>query len=200
MSTEENWLCHLIDNHLIEKPIFTTYFKRCKVEGEEDNCRRGGKITFGAEDLENCDQEVLVSVPISVGYHWRFQIEESWFDNEKLGDSANAIADSGTSYILAPFPIYRKIIEKLRAKQLGKAILVPCNSTFEMSWVINGVKLRLPSSELMLKLGDGSGTVCRLALDLRISGGWSLGTPFNRRFCQIHDVKERKIGFSNSKI
>lgn len=76
---------------------------------------------------------------------------------------------------------------------------MPCNSTFELTWTINDVELRLPSSQLMLKLGDGSGFMCRLAVDLRISGGWSFGTPFNRHFCQIHDIKERKIGISLSK-
>jgi hypothetical protein len=77
--------------------------------------------------------------------------------------------------------------------------MVPCNSTFELSWLINGVELKLPSSQLMLKVGDGTGWMCRLAVDLRISGGWSFGTPFHRHYCQIHNVEERKIGFTQSK-
>jgi hypothetical protein len=104
----------LIESQVIERPIFTTYLRRCRVENQADVCHNGGIITFGAEDPVNCKRNVLTWAPILSGYHWRFRIEEARLDGEKFGDAAQAISDSGTSYILAPFPAYRKVIDKLK--------------------------------------------------------------------------------------
>jgi hypothetical protein len=80
----------------------------------DGTCRNGGTITFGKEDTDNCDRHILIWVPISSGFHWRFRIDEARLDGVEIGDSAQTISDSGTSYILAPFPSYRKIIDKLK--------------------------------------------------------------------------------------
>lgn len=104
----------LIDNQLIEQPIFTSHLKRCTVNGKADNCKNGGQITFGSMDVENCQQNIKVWAPVSTGYHWRFRIDQAKLDSQTLGDSAVAIVDSGTSYILAPFTAYRQIIDKLK--------------------------------------------------------------------------------------
>ncbi|KAI6192076.1 Seminal fluid protein [Aphelenchoides bicaudatus] len=145
-NTGNSILALLIDNQLIQEPIFTSHLKKCSVNGEADNCRSGGQITFGGQDVENCQRTVKVWAPITPGYHWRFRIDQAKLDGQVIGDSAVAIVDSGTSYILAPFTAYRQIIDKLKARQLGRAILAPCNSSFELSWTINDVELRLPSS------------------------------------------------------
>jgi hypothetical protein len=113
-STGSSILTLLIKNQLIEQPIFTSHLKRCSVKNEADNCKNGGRITFGSMDTLNCESTVKVWAPISSGYHWRFRIDQAKLDGQSLGDSAAAIVDSGTSYILAPFTAYRQIIRKLK--------------------------------------------------------------------------------------
>lgn len=116
-STGDSVLGLLVEHNLIDRPIFTTHLKRCKVDGEADNCRSGGKVTFGDEDLENCEPTVLIWIPIVSGYHWRFRVKEAKLDGEQLSGDTPVIVDSGTSYILAPFPAYRKIVDILKVGQ-----------------------------------------------------------------------------------
>lgn len=54
---------------LLDKPIFTLFFKKCPKDQRE--CSNGGVITLGGQDTKNCDSQIIGYVPVfSYGGPW----------------------------------------------------------------------------------------------------------------------------------
>lgn len=75
---------------------------------------------------------------------------------------------------------------------------VNCDTQIKMNLELNGVTLEITQEHLVRK----DENVCTLAIfemDLAVSIQWILGDPLLQAYCQIHDVKNERIGFVKSK-
>ncbi|KAI6209824.1 Peptidase A1 domain-containing protein [Aphelenchoides besseyi] len=174
---------------LMDKPIFTAYLRKCS---------QGGQITFGSEDKANC-QKVKRWVDVDPGVpHWRFSMQSISVNGYRKRGPMKVISDTGTSDIVVPTEVANRIGRAIGAVNRGGGRYVRCGKEFNVKLRIKGHSYLLPSKQLLLPAGNG---YCRLG----ISGGaeqlgvWILGDPFLRSFCNVHDIKRRRIGFAKLK-
>ncbi|KAI6231927.1 Peptidase A1 domain-containing protein [Aphelenchoides besseyi] len=180
---------------LMDKPIFTAYLRKCS---QGSSCSRGGQITFGSEDKAHCE-EVKDYVDVDRGVpHWRFSMHSISVNGYRRKGPMKVISDTGTSDIIVSTEVANRIGRAIGAMNRYGGRYVRCGKEFNVKLRINGHSYLLPSKQLLLPAGNG---YCRLG----ISGGaermgvWILGDPFLRSFCNVHDIKRRRIGFAKVK-
>jgi hypothetical protein len=94
-----------VDEGHMDLPIFTTYLTKCRTV----HCPKGGMITFGAEDKQNCG-EVKTWVDIVPGemvhlhcctsyyldsMHWAFKMDAFKVNGRRMAGPAQAMTDTG---------------------------------------------------------------------------------------------------------
>ncbi|KAI6204937.1 Eukaryotic aspartyl protease [Aphelenchoides besseyi] len=116
----------------------------------------------------------------------------------KCSQGSSCSRDTGTSDIIVSTEVANRIGRAIGAMNRYGGRYVRCGKEFNVKLRINGHSYLLPSKQLLLPAGNG---YCRLG----ISGGaermgvWILGDPFLRSFCNVHDIKRRRIGFAKVK-
>ena len=68
-----------------------------------------------------------------------------------------------------------------------------------MTFVINGKEYNLTSAVLTMDNGKGNGQCLLAVYPMDWSGmsiRWTLGAPFIRQWCNIHDVQNLKLGLA----
>lgn len=110
----------------------------------------------------------------------------------------SAITDTGSPYIYAPAKDVHKIAKHLNAEYLQQYLMLPCNSTVDLSFTINDQEVTVDSSEMLLKV-KWHREKCVLALMPSPTSFWILGNPFIRSWCIVHDVNAKWIGFAKNK-
>ncbi|KAI6204876.1 hypothetical protein M3Y94_00728000 [Aphelenchoides besseyi] len=180
---------------LMDKPIFTAYLRKCPGRG---SCSQGGRITFGSEDKAHCNN-VKDWVRVDAGVpHWRFSIQRIAVGRFRKNGRIKVISDTGTSDIIVSTGVANSIGRSIGATRRGGEHYVSCRKRFTTQLKINGHYYSIPSAQVLQPVGNGR---CRLA----ISGGaeglgvWILGDPFLRSFCNVHDIRRRRIGFAKVK-
>ncbi|KAI6191480.1 Peptidase A1 domain-containing protein [Aphelenchoides bicaudatus] len=132
------------------------------------NHKAGGSITFGQVDTLNCSPNVYY-VPLSSTKYWEFKADQIMIGNKSIGLPEHL---PGLPYI-------------------------SCKYKFVVSFLINGAKFSLTAQELMVRYPDG----CVLEVDVtewKNDRAWVLGVPFGRTYCNVHDLGQKRIGFSRA--
>ncbi|CAD5221013.1 unnamed protein product [Bursaphelenchus okinawaensis] len=174
---------------LMDNPIFTTYLSKCA----QSQCDNGGVITFGDLDQKNCGRVAdWVEIEPSSD-HWEVKIAGIGVRDKFIGLSGNAVSDTGTSHIVVPKKVMEVIVQELRPKEVQGAYALPCNSKLSFSIIINNKEYPIISDNLLIPHDDG---MCELAIVGADFPVILLGDPFIRSYCQIHDIKNRKLGFA----
>ncbi|KAI1709455.1 eukaryotic aspartyl protease domain-containing protein [Ditylenchus destructor] len=185
---------------LLDKPLFTVYLD---TEGVNFTNARGGLFTYGGLDSENCASDVNY-VKLSSDSWWEFNI-----DNVNVGKKykhkkkAAVISDTGTSLIIGPPKIVKKIAKAVGATYNDDygVYLIDCKATYEpVTFTINKVDYNLTSSVLTMDVGLEDNT-CLFGIDAVDFGGgldWILGDPFIRQYCNVYDIGNKRMGFSAS--
>jgi len=181
----------LVEEGKMDKPIFTTFMKKC--DGE---CEDGGSLTLGGFDNVNC-QEPIHWVPVVTGTSmWRFNVSGIKVGNYERKDLKYfAITDTGTSYIQMPTPLFQAAVKELKAEKKGEFYLAPCNSKFSMEFTVNGKTFPVTEKEVMLNQGFGDKCVVAIG-DAGKFDMFLLGDAFIRGHCQVYDIKEKRVGFA----
>jgi len=178
-----------VDQGLMDKPIFTTFLRKCNGE-----CENGGSITLGGFDNVNCQSDVHWT-PVATGTSmWRFYVTNLKVGNLQQSIREYAITDSGTSYIQFPTRLFTAVVRELKAEKQSDYLLVPCDSKFQMEFTINGKVFKVTEKEVLLN--QGFGKKCVLAIgDAGQFNMFLLGDAFLRGHCVVFDIKNKKVGF-----
>ncbi|CAD5221011.1 unnamed protein product [Bursaphelenchus okinawaensis] len=178
-----------VEEGLMDNPIFTTYLTKCA----QQQCDNGGIITFGEEDTKNCGKVADWVSVVPRTTHWKVKMAGLKVGDQFVNVSVNGVSDTGTSHLIVPTNVMRTIVQQLKPQQVQGGYLMQCNSKFSISVIINNKEYPISSDNLLI---PQQGNLCQLA----IAGGdfpfVLLGDPFIRSYCQVHDVKNRKLGFA----
>ncbi|CAD5233640.1 unnamed protein product [Bursaphelenchus xylophilus] len=177
---------------LMDKPIFTVFMWECF-----GDCEDGGLITFGDFDKRNCCNVRGWAKAFPSEFLWMFRMDSAMIDDVELTSNVNAITDTGASHIFMPKKDFKKIVALLNPVRRGGGWTLPCQTDFVLYFIINGIKYRLPARYILRYMG--SAKPCQLMLEVSDAAHWSLGDPFIRKYCQVHDVANRRIGFAPSR-
>uniref|UniRef100_A0A0N5A658 Peptidase A1 domain-containing protein n=1 Tax=Parastrongyloides trichosuri TaxID=131310 RepID=A0A0N5A658_PARTI len=191
-------IINAINNGLLDEPIFTVYLQHDGLESI--NGKIGGAITYGNFDNENCDSRIDYH-PLSSASYWQFKItgfSMGTYRKSKYG--WEAISDTGTSFIGAPNFILSKItrIAGARFSRKYDSYVINCDAQIPDIKISIGKKVYTINQKYLIDKIDNN--VCVLSFFGMDSGGyspqWILGDPFIMSYCQIHDIKNKRIGFA----
>ncbi|KAI6198144.1 hypothetical protein M3Y94_01310200 [Aphelenchoides besseyi] len=177
---------------VFNEPIFTAFFADC----DSEVCEQGGQITFGGYDEDNCEAKDQIHwVPVNAkSMYWEFSMDSITAGAFAIGP-VKSITDTGTSFILGPIADVQKLADAIGATTHDGAYFASCTANFTITFQIDGRFYPMLSKDLIIDNTNSSG-ICALALGSAKFEFWLLGDSFIRQYCQVYDVKERRVGFS----
>ncbi|VDM23635.1 unnamed protein product [Toxocara canis] len=185
-----------VEQKVINESIFTVFLRKAG----QPVLANGGVYTFGAFDNVNCEGEINY-VHLSSATYFQFVLQKFSFGPTQMGSThVQVISDTGTSFIGAPADVFTMIIKAIGATKDPYGVVVPCNhGEFpNMTLTINGHDYTLTSHHYITNTNR-----CELAMfsmnSIGLGPAWILGDPFIRAYCNVHDMKNQRIGFARSK-
>jgi len=186
---------HGFDLGLFDEPVFTV---RLVNEGADSRDEKGGDLSLGNRDPENCAGDANF-IPIAVAGFWSFNVDAVGPNGQKNKKSQFALISFGTPLMLLSYEDLMDLTVATSAYynfDFGM-YQVDCNSKFSWSIYVGDNELKVENENLVWKLDDGT---CLLA-----ASDWGeaahpvdliVAVPFLRQFCSIFDVKNGKVGFA----
>ncbi|KAI6209216.1 Gastricsin [Aphelenchoides besseyi] len=181
-----------LDQGLFRLPIFTIHLKKCKTKN--GSCEDGGSLTIGDFDPLNCHR-VLIWIPLATynSPEWKIHLDGFQINGKYTMNPTEALVDSGTSTLVVDRVVLDQIVKTIGAMKRYDKYIVPCNTHFTFSIVIENQVFDIMSSDLLLEIGRN---YCQLAIDEGAYGLWLLGDPLYLRFCVAHNFQDRTVGLA----
>jgi len=179
--------------NLVEKSVFSFYLGW---RGNE------GKLTFGGYD-ENMFVGELTWVPVTKPKYWQIEIDGFSMGSHSSKMAAQAIVDTGSTFIAAPVADVEKIANIVGVQYFlaESVMMLDCDMVDDMpdlTLYINGKEFTIPSYMLFFQMQEN----CIFAIegrDISTTGStWILGNAFLRRFYTVFDVEKQQIGFAQA--
>lgn len=191
---------NMIDQGLVEEPLFAFWFNR-KQDGSE-----GGELTIGGMDPEHYTGNITWA-PVSLKAYWEFKVDAMLFGDQALCQGGcNAIADTGTSLMTGPTAEVNKIYAAAGATPISGIAIIDCTKiaglpTFVIT--ISGVKFPLTPQQYVLQVTEMGQTECLLGItgmDIPAPAGplWILGDVFQGPYYTVYDVGNTRVGFADA--
>ncbi|EYC42072.1 hypothetical protein Y032_0545g3251 [Ancylostoma ceylanicum] len=187
-------LLRAVELDLLEQPIITVFLKRT---GSEENAR-GGMITYGGLDLENCEESVSYEPVAPRRAYWQIKLNRVSTGNYSTDIGWYAESDTGASFIRGPAAIISAIARELGAQydQSNDLYFIGCDAPAALNFTIGTKQYTVGAKNLIIKVQKD---VCILGLShwsgSDLDGHWLLGDPFVREYCHVYDLAAKKIGF-----
>ena len=198
INKQANFIEMLFEQMKINKRLFSFYFNI--------NDNKNSSLNIGGIDNNNFIGKITWCDVISENY-WEIKIDSIKYDNEIIIDCENnnfcsGIIDTGTSMIAAPSDIYNKLDKKLQVDFNCNNINLLKNLIIKIS----GVEFILEPNFYILKIPDtlSYNDNCLSAImqiDNMNNNGQTiiLGLPFLKKYYNIFDRDNKKIGFALAK-
>nr|AAS72876.1 aspartyl protease [Triatoma infestans] len=191
---------NMIDQGLLDKPVFSVYLNRNPDE------EVGGEIIFGGVDEKRFNKESLTTVPLTNPTYWMFKMDEvstsgtngkSWCQN-----GCRATADTGTSFIVGPTKEVAEIMEFLDAQVLQGVGYVPCDELHKLpdiTFHLNGKGYTLKAEDYVLEMTEAGEKACIVGFASLPQPFWILGDVFLGKYYTIFNVEDRTVSFASLK-
>ncbi|XP_035390651.1 gastricsin-like isoform X3 [Electrophorus electricus] len=189
----------MIQESLIEEPVFAFYLSRKSESGSE--------VMFGGTD-PSYYQGQINWVPVQQNSHWQLVFEGFEVNHQSTGwceNGCTAITDTGTSLLECPPQYVDSLHQMLGAQQDQHGNYVfdcsEVSSLPPLTFIMNGAHLHLPASAYVLQEEDSNGN-CRSGIKHsheEYRNGlpyWILGDVFLRQFYSVFDQGNARVGFA----
>lgn len=180
---------NMIQQGVILKPIFSVWMDR-----NESN-PNGGELIFGGSDKSKYSGD-LKYVPISKAGFWQFNMDGGSIGNfEFCSGGCQAVCDTGTSLIIAPYQDYDVISNSINVDVFGN---VDCDQVKNLPNIVlymNGHRFEIePKYYISTSMKDGA-EICSLAISLN-NDLWILGDVFIGNYYTEFDYGGMQVGFA----
>ncbi|XP_037927941.1 lysosomal aspartic protease-like [Teleopsis dalmanni] len=178
---------------LVDADVFSFYLAR------DGSATDGGELIFGGSDSTYYTGD-LTYVPVSEQGYWQFTMDSASIDGNSMCDSCQAIADTGTSLIVAPSSAYTYFNEYIggSANSDGQ-YFVDCSTVSELpdlSFVIGGTTFNLSPSDYIVGVQNDGETYCMSSITYLGTDFWILGDVFIGRYYTEFDLGNNRVGFA----
>ncbi|KAM8721069.1 hypothetical protein ACLKA7_007015 [Drosophila subpalustris] len=171
---------------LISQPVFSFYLS---IDGTST---LGGELILGGSDSQYYVGN-MTYVPISVDDYWQFDMTEATLNGVTICSNCQAIADTGTSLLMAPIDAYTKIYSILNINPDASVDCATVNSMPVLKFAIGGTVFGIPPSNYVLAL-DGE---CMVGIQTMGTDFWILGDIFIGQYYTEFDLGNNRIGFAS---
>ncbi|XP_037710875.1 lysosomal aspartic protease-like [Drosophila subpulchrella] len=176
---------NMVSQGLVDNSVFSFYLAR------DGTSTQGGELIFGGSD-SSLYSGALTYVPISEQGYWQFTMAGSSVDGSSLCENCQAIADTGTSLIVAPYDAYVTLSEIVNAGEDGYLDCSTVSSLPNVTFNIGGTDFVLTPSEYIIQ---SEGT-CMSAFEYMGTDFWILGDVFIGQYYTEFDLGNNRIGFA----
>ncbi|KAH8266768.1 hypothetical protein KR026_010505, partial [Drosophila bipectinata] len=177
---------NLINNGEVEQPVFSFYLR-----DNGSTISYGGELILGGSDPTLYRGE-LTYVPVSYPAYWQFYTDAILLGNTLISMGDVAIADTGTSLLVAPQSEYDSISSLFGVDSEGLFACGTINMWPKLYFKINGVFFEV-SPEYYIIQDD---FYCSLAIQSSNQEFWILGDVFLGRYYTEFDVGNQRLGFA----
>ncbi|XP_002058249.2 lysosomal aspartic protease [Drosophila virilis] len=170
---------------LVANPVFSFYLAR------NASSDFGGELIFGGSD-HSLFAGNMVYVDVSTQDYWQFEVDNITMNGQVLCSQCQAVADTGTSLILAPTAAFELIESQLDIDADG---LIDCTRTYPtLKLAIGGVIFGIPSSAYIVFEPEN---ICVLGISYTTTDLWILGDVFIGQYYTEFDLGKNRIGFAS---
>nr|XP_016937370.1 lysosomal aspartic protease [Drosophila suzukii] len=186
---------NIIQQGLVKRSVFSVYLRR------EGTSEFGGEVIWGGVD-RSIYRGSINYVTISMPAYWQFTANSVKIQDTLLCDGCQAIADTGTSFIVVPLRAYNSINRLLNATDSGEGdAFVDCSNLCNLPNVhvnIGGTTYTLNPKDYIYKVQDTNNQTLCLSGFTYLEGNllWILGDIFLGKVYTVFDVGNERIGFA----
>lgn len=191
---------NLVDQKLVTDNVFSFWLNR--TAGPVS----GGELVLGGTDPAHFAGPITY-VPVSRAAYWQFQMDKLELKGTSFCDKCQAIADTGTSLLVGPTDVVKKLNLMIGAIPAikGEAIIdckkIPTLPVITIT--INGVDFPLTGKQYVLEVTSQGQTECIsgfLGMDIPPPAGplWILGDVFIGAYTTVFDQGNLRVGFGKS--
>jgi hypothetical protein len=155
------------------------------------------QLTIGGADSDNCNASWTYADIPKGNQMWSVAgVTAKFGDDLNTTTGIAAYFDPANAYIVGPDDLIMGIAKMANSKIVPYGdLVVDCSVSLpSLDLTINGNTYSIPSSQYIMKLPGGT---CKLALMPQEEvWGWSIGAPFYRSYCVMHDVGGARLGMA----
>ncbi|XP_043071939.1 lysosomal aspartic protease [Drosophila grimshawi] len=177
---------NMISQGLVSQQIFSFYLT------SDGSSSQGGELIFGGSD-HSLFVGNMVYANVTREDYWQFMMDNATLNGHILCTNCQAVADTGTSLIMAPAASYLIIREVLGVGSNGE---VDCSKIAQMpvlKFAINGKIFGVPGYAYVIVEGQQ----CILAIDYISTDFWILGDVFIGQYYTEFDLAQNRVGFAS---
>ncbi|BFG02817.1 pepsin-2B-like [Drosophila madeirensis] len=176
---------NLWNQSLVDAPVFSFYLETNGTQAAS----YGGELILGGSDASLYVGN-LVYAPVSSQAYWQFQMDGVTLGGTTLCTNCQAVADTGTSLLIAPYDIYLTILSLISQELSCTAI----SSLPTLTITISGVPFQIPPSAYVVQVDSA----CTLGIEyIQGTDFWILGDIFIGRYYTEFDLGNNRLGFAS---
>ncbi|NXW59082.1 PEPA protein, partial [Eurystomus gularis] len=181
---------NMMTQDLVAKDLFSVYLSK---DGTS-----GSFILFGAIDPQYTTKGISW-IPLSAETYWQIEMDSVTAGRKTLACSkgCQAIVDTGTSLLVVPNKVLRKIQRALGADSNGQVSCFFISMLPNVVFHMNGKAFPVPPSSYVIE-SDGFCSLGFEGMDVPTEEGelWILGDIFIREYYAIFDRSHNRVGLS----
>lgn len=177
---------NMISQYLLPNSVFSFYLR-----DNGSTVNYGGELILGGSD-PSLYRGGLTYVPVSQPAYWQFYTDSIKIGSTIVSVGDAAIADTGTSLIIAPLAEFNSIAALFSATSNGVFFCTSTSSMPDLVITVQGVEFRIPASYYVEQDDD----TCQLLIQSINQDFWILGDVFLGRFYTEFDVGNQRLGFA----
>ncbi|KAF2101612.1 cellular aspartic protease [Rhizodiscina lignyota] len=188
----------MIDQGLLDDPVFAFYLSDTNNEGDES------EATFGGINEDHYKGE-LTKIPLRRKAYWEVDLDAITFGKETAElDNTGAILDTGTSLIALPSTLAELLNKEIGAKKsYNGQYTIECNkrdSLPDLTFTLTGHNFTIGPYDYILEV-QGSCISSFMGMDFPSPPGpiAILGDAFLRKWFSVYDLGDNSVGLAPSK-
>ena len=189
---------NMIDQGLIDEPVFSFYLSDTNDEGAES------EAVFGGVNKDHYHGD-MVKIPLRRKAYWEVDLDAITFGDETAEiDDTGVILDTGTSLIALPSTLAELLNKEIGAKKgFNGQYTIECDkrdSLPDLTFTLTGYNFTITSFDYILEV-QGSCISAFMGFDIPEPAGplAILGDAFLRKWYSVYDLGNNAVGLAKSK-
>jgi len=189
---------NMLDQKLLDEPVFAFYLGDASKEGDESEC------TFGGINEDHFTGK-MTKIPLRRKAYWEVDLDAITFGDATAEiDNTGAILDTGTSLIALPSTLAELLNKEIGAKKsFNGQYTVECSkrdSLPDLTFTLTGHNFTIGPYDYILEV-QGSCISAFMGMDFPEPAGplAILGDAFLRRWYSVYDLGTDSVGLAKAK-